>query len=276
MVFYRDGAVFRGISAKALQDWEQLSASAFFRAGTAQGRIVATERVPPGVESRLRGEWAAVLEHARIPFVSYPYEWTFSMLKDAALLHLELLAAALECGMIMKDSSAYNVQWQGAQPCFVDIPSFERLRPGQPWVGYRQFCEQFLYPLMLQAYKGADFRPWLRGSIDGIPARTLRPLLSNLRVPVIACSMPDTLAVLGLSTRNLPLGAIVELAGASAPLVPSAPLPAGTTWRGPLLPVSASFLDGHGQPRADALLGGDSVGLYGGYLENRVIQGLAQ
>jgi hypothetical protein len=76
---------------------------------------------------------------------------------------------------------------------------------------------------------------------------TLRPLLSNLRVPVIACSMPDTLAVLGLSTRNLPLGAIVELAGASAPLVPSAPLPAGTTWRGPLLPVSASFLDGHGQ-----------------------------
>lgn len=76
---------------------------------------------------------------------------------------------------------------------------------------------------------------------------TLRPLLSNLRVPVIACSMPDTLAVLGLSTRNLPHGAVIELAGASAPLVPSAPLPAGTTWRGPLLPVSATFLDGHGQ-----------------------------
>lgn len=179
MVFYRDGAVFRGISAKALQDWEQVSASAFFREGTVQGRIVATERVPGGLEAELRGEWAAVLAHARIPFVSYPYEWTFGMLKDAALLHLELLAAALDDGMIMKDSSAYNIQWQGAQPCFVDIPSFERLRPGQPWVGYRQFCEQFLHPLMLQAYKGADFRPWLRGSIDGIAAQALRPLLST-------------------------------------------------------------------------------------------------
>jgi hypothetical protein len=110
--------------------------------------------------------------------VSYPYEWTFGMLKDAALLHLDLMLAALDEDFILKDSSAYNVQWRGVQPVFIDIPSFEVLEEGQPWVGYRQFCELFLYPLMLQAYKGIDFRPWLRGSLDGIPAGSLRPLFS--------------------------------------------------------------------------------------------------
>jgi len=80
-----------------------------------------------------------VLRHERIPFVSYPYEWTFSMLRDAALLQLDLNLAALEEGMILKDSTPYNVQFRGSKPVFVDIGSFERLREGAPWVGYRQF-----------------------------------------------------------------------------------------------------------------------------------------
>ena len=179
VVFYRNGEVFRGISAKALANWERLSTAAFFRELVARGSIVETSRTSPELETQLGGDWAAILEHARIPFVSYPYEWTFGMLKDAALLHLDLLEAALGAGMILKDSSAYNVQWRGAQPVFVDIPSFEVLRRGEPWVGYRQFCELFLYPLMLQAYKGVEFRPWLRGNIDGIPSHALRPLLST-------------------------------------------------------------------------------------------------
>lgn len=174
-VFYRDGRVFRGISERALKNWERLKAARFFREFSERGSIAGTEDV---TEPRIAGDWAAILEHARIPFVSYPYEWTFGMLKDAALLHLDLMAAALKEGMILKDSSAYNIQWQGARPVFIDIPSFEVLGEGEPWVGYRQFCELFLYPLMLQAYKGVDFRPWLRGSIDGIPAGALRPLFS--------------------------------------------------------------------------------------------------
>jgi hypothetical protein len=178
VVFYRNGRVFRGISAKALANWERLSTASFFRELTALGSIVATSRTSRELEAQLGGDWAAVLEHARIPFVSYPYEWTFGMLKDAALLHLDLLDAALAAGMILKDSSAYNIQWRGTQPVFIDIPSFEVLPQGEPWVGYRQFCELFLYPLMMQAYKGVEFRPWLRGRIDGIPAPALRPLLS--------------------------------------------------------------------------------------------------
>jgi hypothetical protein len=176
-VFYYDGEIFRGISAKALANWERLIATRFFHDFMSRGSVVQTERVSHPMEG-VGDEWAAVLRHAAIPFVSYPYEWTYGMLKDAALLHLDLMLAALEEGFILKDASSYNVQWHGAQPVFIDIPSFEVLDEGQPWVGYRQFCELFLYPLMLHAYKGIDFRPWLRGSLDGISAASLRPLLS--------------------------------------------------------------------------------------------------
>jgi SAM-dependent methyltransferase len=177
-VFYHNGEILRGISAKALANWQRLAATRFFADFTTRGNIVPTEMVSEPSWGKPDQVWAAVLKHEVIPFVSYPYEWTFGMLKDAALLHLDLMLAALKEDFILKDSSPYNVQWHGARPVFIDIPSFEVLEPGQPWVGYRQFCELFLYPLMLRAYKGVDFRPWLRGSIDGISAASLRPLLS--------------------------------------------------------------------------------------------------
>jgi hypothetical protein len=173
-VFYRGGRVFRSVSGRALDNWRRLSGAPFFQEHRAAGRIVDTWEAPDG-EARSS---AGTLEHARVPFVSYPYEWTFGMLKDAALLHLRLMRDALAADMILKDASPYNVQWRGVQPVFIDIPSFEPLEMGAPWVGYRQFCELFLYPLMLQAYKGADFRPWLRGRIDGIPAGEMRGLMS--------------------------------------------------------------------------------------------------
>ena len=175
-VFYRDGRVLRTLSPKALANWRRLEASSFFERHRAEGRIVDT-RLATEVEGL--PEAAGVLEHARIPFVSYPYEWTFGMLKDAALLHLQLLRDALAEGMILKDSSSYNVQWNGVRPVFIDVPSFEPLGRGEPWVGYRQFCELFLYPLMLRAHKGIDFRPWLRGRIDGVPAEEMRRLMSG-------------------------------------------------------------------------------------------------
>jgi hypothetical protein len=173
-VFYRDGRVFRALSARALANWQRLGTAEFYQRHRAAGRIVDTWTADESV-----GGWAGAVEHARVPFVSYPYEWTFGMLKDAALLHLQLMQDALAADMILKDASPYNVQWQGAQPVFIDTPSFEPLNRGEPWVGYRQFCELFLYPLMLAAFKGMDFRPWLRGRIDGIPADQMRRLMSS-------------------------------------------------------------------------------------------------
>jgi len=120
-----------------------------------------------------------VLRHERVPFVSYPYEWTFSMLRDAALLQLDLMLDALAEGMILKDATPYNVQWRGARPVFVDVGSFEALRDGEPWAGYRQFCSLFLYPLLMQAWRRAPFNPWLRGSLEGISPGEARSLLGG-------------------------------------------------------------------------------------------------
>ena len=100
------------------------------------------------------------------------------MLRGAARLQLDLLLDALDEGMVLKDASAYNVQWRGSQPVFIDIGSFERLAPGEPWVGYGQFGQLFLYPLMLQAYRGLAPHAWLRGCLDGIPPGDCQRMMS--------------------------------------------------------------------------------------------------
>jgi SAM-dependent methyltransferase len=101
------------------------------------------------------------------------------MLRDAALLQLELVRRAVRAGLMLKDASPYNIQWRGTRPVFVDVGSFEALRENEPWAAYRQFCSLFLYPLLLQAYKGVPFQPWLRGSLEGIPPVEMRKLMSG-------------------------------------------------------------------------------------------------
>src|SRR5438874_11396500 len=181
-VFTTDGRVLRLLSEQGLADWRQLSSSPLFRELVDEGRLVATEEVeetwPEAEAEAIHGGVAGVLEHDVIPFVSYPYEWSFEMLRDAALLQLGILRRALESGMILKDSTPYNVQFQGAAPVFIDVGSFEPLREGEPWAGYRQFCMLFLYPLLLQAWKDVPFQPWLRGSLEGITPHECRSLLS--------------------------------------------------------------------------------------------------
>jgi SAM-dependent methyltransferase len=178
-IFYRDGLVLRALKQQALEAWRMLVSTDFFAEFAHVGRIVSTQEV--AIDDRLatllQGDWVGVLKHKKIPFISYFYEWPFGMLKDAALLHLQLLKAAIAEGMILRDSSPFNIQWEGATPVFIDIPSFSRLISNQPWIGYRQFCKMFLYPLFLQAYKGVPPQAWLRGSIDGIEAEHLCRLM---------------------------------------------------------------------------------------------------
>ena len=99
------------------------------------------------------------------------------MLQRAALLQLDLLIASVENGLMLKDGTPYNVQWRGTEPVFIDVGSFERLREGEPWAGYRQFCQLQLFPLMLQAFRDVSYHAWLRGSLEGITPVELRNLL---------------------------------------------------------------------------------------------------
>ena len=180
-VFYHNGKIYRGLSATALKEWQALSATAFYRRFSTSGGIVSTEQrdlssIPFASSDQ---QWAGVLEHEKLPFVSYPYEWSFEMLRDAALLQLDLVIAALDEGIGLKDASAYNLQWKGPAPVFVDVASFYKRSDGEPWVGYRQFCQMFLYPLLVQAYRDVPFQPWMRGNIDGMDAEVCLNLLSG-------------------------------------------------------------------------------------------------
>jgi len=175
-VFIRDGEIYRTLDDHALVNWRTLAATTFFPREVAAGRIIATE---PADRMDPIGDWAGILHHERVPVITYPYEWTFSMLRAAALLQLDLLLAALAEGMILKDSTPFNIQWRGHRPVFIDIGSFERLDTGDIWVGYRQFLQEYLYPLMLTARVGIPFQPWLRGRPEGLTADQMSAIMPS-------------------------------------------------------------------------------------------------
>ena len=168
-VVLRNGAVERLLTTQGRDDWEALAASGLLEAW--KGRLVATEL----------GE-DLTLVHERMPFWTYPYEWSFGMLKRAALFHLELNQAALASGLDLKDATPYNIQFRGREPIFVDLGSFRAYRPGEPWIGYGQFCRLFLYPLLIQAYSGIAFQPLLRGDLEGIDPETANAMLKGQKL----------------------------------------------------------------------------------------------
>ena len=165
-VFVRGDEVWRGLSGPALADFEALACTRFYQAAIERGDLVGTELTND--TSALTGDWRAALRHQKIDVLSFPYEWSFEMLRDAARLQLRLTRSALAESLITKDASSYNIQFVGAKPVFIDVGSFERLRKGEPWTGYRQFCELFLNPLYVQSVCDVPFQPLLRGRIDGI------------------------------------------------------------------------------------------------------------
>ncbi|MDP9143734.1 MAG: methyltransferase [Actinomycetota bacterium] len=162
------------LDKRGLEGWRALAGTDFFETAVAGGRLIGAVEVgnpPHGA--------AGALEHPFLPFISYPYEWTFSMLKDAALLQLDLLEGALSSGLTIKDATPYNIQFVEGRPMFIDIGSFEAYRDGEPWIGYRQFTRQFLFPLMLRAWVGVPFQPWLRGDLEGPTPAQMAHLLGK-------------------------------------------------------------------------------------------------
>ncbi len=181
---YIDGdTVLRGLSHAGLADFDAVAADPFFTKLMDDGLVVRTDRLAEGSHP-LQDDWAGVLRHERIPVVTYPYEWTFEMLRDAALAQIEVTRRAVAAGYSVKDATSYNVMFDGIRPVFIDIGSFEKPHRREQWPGYRQFCELFLNPLVLQAAAGVGFHPWLRGATGGInvtDAASVVPLRKRLR-----------------------------------------------------------------------------------------------
>jgi hypothetical protein len=162
--------IFRVVLPSAVERWRQFAASGLAVELQSAELLIPTHEIPAHTFTSASPlpDGAIVLEHERVPFVSYPYEWTFDMLRAAALLQLEIVERSLKHGWILKDATAYNVQFLGVKPLFIDVLSFAPWQTGEPWAGYNQFCRMMLYPLMLEAYKHVPFQPWLRSELEGI------------------------------------------------------------------------------------------------------------
>ena len=119
-----------------------------------------------------------VLESNIIPYISYPYEWSFEQLKIAAIHHLDFQIYLFNKGAVLRDSSAYNIQFIGAKPYFIDLLSIKKYNDGDFWLGYKQFCENFLNPLLLGSLKGIQHNNWFRGALEGIEATELNKIIS--------------------------------------------------------------------------------------------------
>jgi hypothetical protein len=170
-VVVHEGRIFRVFNAEGAKRWADFEKTGLPAKLVAEGRMVAsTPATLPGIAD-------PVVEHPRLPFVSYAYEWTFGMLRAAGLLQLDLALEALEKGFILKDATPYNVLFAGPRPVQVDTASFEALPDGAPWTAYTQFCRLFLNPLLLTALTGVPHHAILRGRLDGLPAEELSALL---------------------------------------------------------------------------------------------------
>jgi ribosomal protein L11 methylase PrmA len=176
-LFHHDGAVLRQVNPVFREHYDLMMESGFYQAVTESGRMVTHEELSTAAVPEAHGGAYKILRPEQIPFISYPYEWSFSQLKDAALLTLDLQKRALEFGLWLKDASAYNVQFFRGRPIFIDTLSFEAYPEGHPWVAYRQFCQHFLAPLTLMSYRHVDLGKLLRVYTDGVPLELASPLL---------------------------------------------------------------------------------------------------
>lgn len=180
-VYTFDGQIYRTVLEPAVPAFEALRASGLLDELVGRRWLVDTEEAPRDAIGPIGEDAAYLVRHQRIPFISYPYEWPFSALKAAALFHLDMQLMVLERGFSLTDASAYNVQFTGTRPIFIDLLSFHPYTPGEYWAGYRQFCEQFLIPLLMRAYLGVPHNAWLRGSPDGIPVAEFVRILPLMR-----------------------------------------------------------------------------------------------
>lgn len=195
-IFYKDGSIYRQINDVYKENYDHLISSSLYQILVDEGLMIShveinkidetDERDPDETYAKRTYK---TIRPITMPFISYPYEWCFSQLKDAALTTLTIQKKCLEYGMSLKDASAYNIQFLHGKPVFIDTLSFEKYTAGQPWKGYGQFCRHFLAPLALMTYSDVRLNQLMRIFIDGIPldmASRLLPFKTYLRFALLS------------------------------------------------------------------------------------------
>lgn len=170
-VFRQQGELYRAIHPDYQPVYDQLMNSGLYQELLTHELLIPHQEIPAAALQAIlpAAENWRVVKPELVSFISYPYEWAFSQLKDAALTTLRIQQQALAYGMILKDASAYNIQFHRGKPVLIDTLSFQPYREGEPWVAYRQFCQHFLAPLALMAHTDVRLNQLLRLYIDGIP-----------------------------------------------------------------------------------------------------------
>jgi ribosomal protein L11 methylase PrmA len=234
--------LYRTVTAHGAAEYEASSQSGLLADLVRDGTLVAFEEVEPrplhGMEVPRH-----LLRLERLPFISHPYEWSYSALRAAALFHLDVQLRALDRGFALADATAFNVQFDGTRPVFIDHLSFRRYRDGEYWLAHRQFCEQFLNPLLLQARCGVAFQPWYRATLRGVDGadlaallpwwRKLSPLvLLHVALPAGFQRRPSSAARAAGPRRPLPLPAYRSLLEQLRRGIDALPAPAdrGSPW----------------------------------------------
>ena len=166
-LFWQEGVLYRQVNAAGAEDYDLLMRSGLFDELAGKGLLVG--HTADHLSKSPDRKAIHIIRPEIIPYISYSYEWCFEQYRDAALLTLDIAFRALEKGMILKDGSAYNVQFRGGRPVFIDTLSFAAYRQGQPWAAYGQFCRHFLAPLLLMSGVSPGFAKNMALHLDGIP-----------------------------------------------------------------------------------------------------------
>ncbi|MEW6654238.1 MAG: SAM-dependent methyltransferase [Bacteroidota bacterium] len=189
-IFKHNGVIYRAINYSYQKDYEHLIQSGLYE------KVVSEDLLIRHTETALENSFDTgnafdscykIIKPVEVEFLSYPYEWSFEQLKDAAITTLLLQKHALDYNMSLKDASAYNIQFLDCKPILIDTLSFEIYKEGSPWIAYKQFCQHFLAPLLLMKYKDVRFHRVTGGFTDGVPldlANSLLPLRCKLNLKI--------------------------------------------------------------------------------------------
>ena len=244
-LFRHDGAIFRTASPEALASLHAARSSGLLDDLERQGLFVPITIVKSEEASLSTadvGEY--VIRQAQLPLVTYSYEWSFSMLRDAALVTLRALESALSRGYVLKDATSFNVVFEGTVPRLVDVHSLEPRKEGTLWAGYAQFCRAFLFPLFMTSYRGMDARPLLLTGLGEIPVDVVAPLF-RLRDRLKPGVLTNVAIQASLERRfggraedvgkagagiKYPVAAVVSQVRKLRGIVEKLPLPSGDEW----------------------------------------------